>query len=179
MAENEIINIEYERNLDKAIEYIENNHKRDLDDYLQIIFLLTDFVSNGQYSEDKHNYYAGLLKKYFIESYCKYSYNSEYLFYVAFIASMSEWYFEIEMKEIESMLAEAARLEPENLLYKWGFYSISDQQSNINTEDKYSLSKQILEDNILVEKIEQKGLLGEYLKGFILSIYESTKVLLQ
>lgn len=126
----------------------------------------------------KHDYYADLLKKYFLESYNRFSNHSEYLFYIGFIASMSEWYFDIEMEDVESMLKKATYLDPESLLYKWGYCCIPNQRAEVNTETKYSLLRQILENNKLMENIIQKGPLGEYLKEFMLSIYKSTKVLL-
>ena len=48
----------------------------------------------------------------------------------------------------------------------------------MNTETKYFLSRQILENDMLMKNIMKKGLLGEYLKEFMLLVYESTKVLL-
>lgn len=141
-------------------------------------YLLMDILVNEMYDNSKHDYYANLLKKHFLESYRRFSNNSEYLFYIGFIAFMSEWYFDIEMEDVESMLKKATYLDPESLLYKWGYCCIPNQRAEVNTETKYSLLRQILENNKLMENIIQKGPLGEYLKEFMLSIYESKKVLL-
>jgi hypothetical protein len=173
---NKLLRIEHEFNLDMAISYIDDNHKKDLDDYLRIIFILMDFLSNRQYTEDEYHLIRNMIKDFFLYTKLKYSHNPEYLFYIGFIASMSEWYFGIEWNDVESMLKKAMYLAPENLLYKWGYCCIPDQRAEVNTEIKHSLSMQILKSNMLMEKIAQKGLLGECLKGFIHSMYESTKI---
>ena len=38
------------------------------------------YFVNEMYDNSKHDYYADLLKKYFLESYSRFSNNSEYLF---------------------------------------------------------------------------------------------------
>ena len=91
---------------------------------------------------------------------------------------MSEWYFDIEMEDVESMLKKATYLDPESLLNKWGYCCILNQRAEVNTETKYFLSRQILENDMLMKNIMKKGLFGEYLKEFMLLVYESTKVLL-
>ncbi|MDR0559364.1 MAG: hypothetical protein LBG92_04295 [Prevotellaceae bacterium] len=153
---------------------MENNHGKDLDDYLQIIFQILDFLVEEEYSKEEHNFYIELLKKYFSESYFKFANNPEFLFYIGFIASTGEWYFNIEWKEIESMLKKAACLEPDNLLYRWGYISIPDQRIEVNSEMKYLLSKRIIENDLLTSRIKKKGVLGEYLLEFIQHDNEST-----
>jgi hypothetical protein len=170
--------IEKNYNIDEAIKYIESNHEKDLDDFLRVIFLLQNFLVNGQYTKKEYDFVASKINKIFLETKSKYSHVPEYLFYVGFIASMAEWYFNIKIEDIESMIKDATQFEPENLLYKWRYYAITDQRSEINTKLKYLLSKQILENNVLMQGIESKGSLGKYLEGFIQYTYESTKLLL-
>lgn len=50
-----------------------------------------------------------------------------------------------------------------------------DQRTEINTELKQLISNQILEDNLILEWLKNKGLLGEYILGIIQSTYESTQ----
>ena len=172
---------EYNKNWNAAIKLMQvviDDNPNDIDGYLFMNYLLMDILVNEMYDNSKHDYYADLLKKYFLESYSRFSNNSEYLFYIGFIASMSEWYFDIEMEDVESMLKKATYLDPESLLYKWGYCCILNQRAEVNTETKYFLSRQILENDMLMKNIMKKGLLGEYLKEFMLWVYESTKVLL-
>lgn len=172
---------EYNKDWDAAISLMQviiDDTPDELDSYLCMNYLLMDILVNEMYDNSKHGYYADLLKKYCLESYRRFSNNSEYLFYIGFIASMSEWYFGIEMEDVESMLKKATNLDSESLLYEWGYCCIPNQRAEVNTETKYSLSKQILENDMLMKNITKKGLLGEYLEEFILSVYESTRVLL-
>ena len=175
--EKQLLQIENELDIDMAIDYIENNHKKDMNDYIRVLFLLMDFLVNGQCTENKHDFVADKTKKIFLEANSKYFHNQKYLFYIGFVASMSEWYFDIKWSEVEFMLKEAVCLEPKNLLYQWGYNSIIDQRIEVNTKIKYLLSKQILEDKTLIKNIRKNGLLGKYLEGFIQNEYELTKVL--
>ena len=93
---------------------------------------------------------------------------------------IAEWYFGIEtLDEATAMLNKATQSEPYNILYKWGYYSITDQRAEINTKTKFFLSKQILGDSLLLKWIKSKGLLGEYIEGIIQGTYEATKELIQ
>ena len=157
---------EYNKNWNAAIKLMQvviDDNPNDIDGYLFMNYLLMDILVNEMYDNSKHDYYADLLKKYFLESYSRFS---------------SEWYFDIEMEDVESMLKKATYLDPESLLYKWGYCCILNQRAEVNTETKYFLSRQILENDMLMKNIMKKGLLGEYLKEFMLLVYESTKVLL-
>ena len=57
-----------------------NQNSNSVDAYLIMNYLLMNLLVEEQYEPNDHNYYAGLLKKYFIESYAKFSDNPEYLF---------------------------------------------------------------------------------------------------
>ena len=178
MKKNALINIDHEQDIDKLVDSFEIAQEKDLDAYLRISFLLLDFLVNSQYTEKEHNYYAGVLKKYFLESYQKYLHCPEYLFYIGFISSMAEWYFDMNIEEVRYMIKEAEQLEPQNILYKWGYYFIIDQRNEINTILKHQLSKQILENKSLIKGIRRKGLLGMYLEGMIQYTYKSTSDIL-
>ena len=175
---NKLLQIENEFNIGMAIDYVSDN-ERDLDDYIRVIFLLMDFLVNGQYSEKEHGFVVNMIKKFFLESKPKYLHNPEYLFYIGFIASMSEWYLDLEWGEVESMLKNATCIEPQNFLYQWGYNSIIDQRVEVNTKMKHSLSKQILEDSLQMNSIREKGLLGKYLESIIQNEYEATKAILE
>lgn len=177
--ENELINIEQQRDLNKAIQYLKENDEKNLDTYLRVIFMLLDFLVDGQYTEDKHDFISLEIKKIFEEAKSKYSDKSEFLFFSGIMIYIAEWYFGTEtLDEATTMLKKAMDSEPENILYKWGYYSITDQRAEINTETKFFLSKEILEKDSLLKWIENKGLLGEYLKGIIEGTYETTKIII-
>lgn len=50
-----------------------NQNSNSMDAYLSMNYLLMNLLVEEQYDPNDHDYYAGLLKKYFIESYAKFS----------------------------------------------------------------------------------------------------------
>jgi len=79
---------EYNKNWNAAIKLMQvviDDNPNDIDGYLFMNYLLMDILVNEMYDNSKHDYYADLLKKYFLESYSRFSNNSEYLFYIGFI----------------------------------------------------------------------------------------------
>lgn len=160
---------EYEQKKDwdfaiNLLNQVINTNPFDLDAYLNIIYLLMNLLVEENYSEQAHDYYAGLLKKYFIESYSKFCHNPEYLFYIGIIAHMSEWYLGIEIEEAKTMIKEALRLDPDNILYKWGRYAYIDMDNIIDRYKGFPYAKKILlGDCTIRDKLRSKGLLGEYI----------------
>lgn len=59
-----------------------------------------NLLVDEDYEFAKIDYYSGLLKRYFHESYVKFSQEPEYLFYTAITASMSEWFMGINDKTV-------------------------------------------------------------------------------
>jgi len=159
----------YEQTKDwkSAIELMQktiSSNPNSLDAYLSMNYLLMNLLVEENYDNRKHDYYAGLLKKYFIESYSKFVHNPEYLFYISIIAHMSEWYFDIDIEEAKTMLKEAIRLDPGNTLYKWGYDAYIDMSNTSGKyKDKLYAKKILAEDSLIKDKLKSKGSLGEYI----------------
>lgn len=134
-----------------------------VDAYLSINYLFMNLLVEEQYAPSDHDYYAGLLKKYFIESYAKFSNNPEYLFYIGQIASISEWYFDIEIQEAQSIMKKASELEPNKILYKWANYCDLDMRESCNKIKMILYAKEVLSINEVKEELKSKGALGKYL----------------
>lgn len=143
-------------------EVIRENSK-DIDAYLMTNYLLMNLLVEEQYNLDEHDYYAGLLKKYFIESYTKFSNNPEYLFYIGQIASISEWYFDIEIEDVQNMMKQASKIEPDNILYKWVNFRELDMRDSCNKKKMILYAKQVLSNLKIKEELKSKGALGKYL----------------
>ena len=79
-------------------------------------------VYSPKFDKSKHDYYASLLKKYFDESYAKFSDNAEYLFCTGITAIMDEEYLGLEVEAVHKMLIQAMKLEPDNIWYKSADY---------------------------------------------------------
>lgn len=159
--------LERHKQWDAAIEYMEHviaDNQSDMEAYLSITYVLMNLLAEEDYDVTKHDYYAMLAKKYFDESYEKFSNNPEYLFYIARIAAMSEWYFDIEPEDIEKMLQKAAALDPKNPLYQWSSYSNLEKDYLQNKHLLITYSQLILQNNSPIKMyLESKGSLGRYI----------------
>lgn len=117
--------LEHNKQWDAAIEFMQeviDKNPNDMDAYIAINYLLMNLLVEENHDESKHDYYEMLTKRYFDESYEKFSENPEYLFYTGRTAIMSEWYFGIETEDYEEMLKKALKLNPDNLMYQWYIY---------------------------------------------------------
>jgi hypothetical protein len=164
-------NFEKRKEWDIAIELMQHmvaNNPHDLDIYLSTLYLLMNLLVEEDYEDSKHSYYAYLTKKYFDESYEKFSTDPEYLFYVGRIAVMSEWFFEIDVKDYEKMLLDAIRIAPDNPLYQWSYYDILPRDTPDNRKRICAYAAMVLKENSPIKTLLiSKGSLGEYLLGLI------------
>lgn len=163
----ELKQFEANKDWDVAIEFMEKiigENPNNLDTYLSINYLLMNLLVEEDHDENKHHYYEDLLKKYFKESYAKFSYNPEYLYYIGTIACMSEWYFDITLEEATKMSNEARLLDPKNPVYQWDYYYSLEMQNLGDKKEIIEYAKLILAENSPIKKILQtKGALGEYI----------------
>lgn len=104
------------------MEQVVKDNSDDVDAYIYIIFLLMNILVEEIFDISQHDYYAFLIKKYFDLSYNKFSDNARYLFCVGITVAMAEWYVGLDVKDYKDMLREALQLEPNNLMYKSGYY---------------------------------------------------------
>lgn len=158
--------LEQDKNWKSAIALMQetiNQNSNSMDAYLSMNYLLMNLLVEEQYDPNDHDYYAGLLKKYFIESYSKFSNNPEYLFYIGQIACMSEWYFDIDIEEAQSMMKKASEIKPDNILYKWANYSDLDMRESSNKEKMILYAKKTLSESGVKRDLKSKGALGKYL----------------
>lgn len=161
-----LIELEHSKDWRSAIALMQDTISKNsgsINAYLSMNYLLMNLLVEEQYDPNDHDYYAGLLKKYFIESYSKFSNNPEYLFYIGKIACMSEWYFDIEIEEAQSMMKKASGFKPDNILYKWANYSGLDMRESHNKEKMILYAKQALSEPEVKEELKSKGALGKYL----------------
>lgn len=178
--ENAITIMEEKGDWKSAILLLEKyNNEDEPDIYLRVMFLLLDFVVEGQYSQQEYDYATKKLKEFFDKSYGKFSENPEFLFFTGIMAYIGEWYFGMESVEPAAvMLEKAMHKAPNNTLYKWGYYSRIDQRPERNTDLKLQLSKQLLfEETSMLDWLKRKGLLGKYVLGTLEGTYEDLKTL--
>jgi hypothetical protein len=101
------------------------------------------------------------------------------LFFIGIMIYIGEWYFGMDSVEPGAiMLKKAMKIEPQNVLYKWGYYSRIDQRPEENIDLKLQLSEQLLfKEPQRIDWLRDKGLLGEYVLGTLEGIYEDLKVI--
>jgi hypothetical protein len=177
--ENEMVSIEQMNDWKAAIHLVDGIDEDEPSVYLRAMFLLLDLLVEGQYGEEEHDYAAKKLKEIFDESNRKFSNNAEFLFFSGIMAYVGEWYFGMESVEpATSMLENAMNTEPNNTLYKWGYYSRIDQRPERNTDLKLQLSEQLLfKETSKLDWLKRKGLLGKYVLGTLEGTYEDIKLI--
>lgn len=160
--------LEYEKKWDEAIAFMQQvikDNPSNMDAYLFMNFLLMNLLVEEDHDESKHDYYESLAKKYFNESYAKFSGNAEYLYLTGKTAVMSEWYFGIDVKDYEDMFERARQLEPKNPLYNKKYYYMLRNKDPKHPE-LIAHARMILSENSPVkEQLKDKGMLGEYILG--------------
>jgi hypothetical protein len=161
--------LELDKQWDQAIEFMQDvirDNPDDMDAYIYMNFLLMNLLGLEDYEFSKHDHYASLLKRYFNESYIKFSNNAEYLFCTATTAVFSEWYMGLTVDDYEKMFAKAMELEPENLLYKKTYYLHLDKFVSSQQAEKLAYAKLALQENSpLIKEWGSRGALGAYLKS--------------
>ncbi len=175
----EIIVIEQKNDWRAAIELLEKDESDNEELYLRVIFLLLYFVIEGKYTSQEHDYAAKKLKFFFDKANKKFSSDAEFLFFAGIMIYMGEWYFGMDSVEPATiMLEKAMGLEPQNVLYEWGYYSRIDQRPEQNTIQKLELSERLLFKELhQISGLREKGLLGQYVLGTLERTYGDLKAL--
>jgi hypothetical protein len=163
----ELRQLELNKQWDKAIEFMEDTIAHEpgsLDTYLSIAYLLMNLLVEEDYDVTKHDWYAHLAKKYYDQSYEKFSHDPKYLFYIGKIAVMSGWFFGIDTPDYEKMLLDAIRLEPDNMLYMSSYYIMLDRENPENRKKICEYAKAVLApDSPIPKLLDLESSLGEYL----------------
>lgn len=174
--ENELELIEREKNVNQAIDFLNDKERQNLDYYLRILFVLLDFLVEEQYTEEQYEFYSKKINEIFFQTKLEYFDNEEFLFFMGIMICMGDYIFGFDsFDEGTTMLEVAMKAKPDNPVFKWGAYVITDQRIDINTELKHHLSMQVLNNSQMVDWLQTKGLLGKYVLGMIQSTYELTQ----
>lgn len=175
--ESEIVSIEHRDDWKSAIELLKGQSFDNPEIYLRVMFLLLDLVVEGQYTKEEHDHAAKELRKVFDASNQKFSNIPEFLFFAGIMIYIGEWYFGMDSVDAATdMLQNAMQMEPDNTLYRWGYYSTIDQRLEWNTNLKLQLSEQLLfEETARLDWLKSKGALGNYIVGTLEETYEALK----
>ena len=106
---------------------------------------------------------ANLLKKYFDESYSKFSEVPEYLFFVGYFMGLADWYFgQHDFELADQMKKKASDLEPDNMLYEWSWRFVKDDPLA-----KRCAEQLLKHDTKRIEWLKSKGAPGTYILDVI------------
>jgi hypothetical protein len=134
------------------------------------MYLLWDFLVEGCDREEKYRFQKtdftfaeSLLKRYYKEASEKFSNNAEYLFFIGYFSVMSPWYWGLMTSYDEetipaAMSKKAVEMEPENILYRWGYAMSCNDKKLIK-----SLAEQMIHEKVQIEWLETKRNIGKYL----------------
>ncbi len=162
--------LERDKEWDTAIEFMQEVVRNDpdsMDAYIAMNYLLMNLLVEEDYDKSKHNYYEMLTKKYFDESYQKFSNNPEYLYYTGRTAAMSEWFFGIDIEEAEAMIERSLVLDPNNLIYQWIHYGPLGRKNPDNSSVIAYAEKVLDKDSFIQKTLQQKGAIGDCLLGMM------------
>jgi tetratricopeptide (TPR) repeat protein len=134
--------------------------------YIRIIYLLHNILVDQDWSDTglTHDHLETLLSKYFHDSYCRYSTDPEYLFFIGTIMHIAEWYFG---QNDESLALEfqkrAMEMEPDNALFRFGYLFSAGSDSAVLNE----LANEIVSNRKYTVWAQSKGYPGTYVMGLV------------
>jgi len=158
--------LEKAKQWDEAIEFMQEvieQNPEDKDAYIFMNYLLMNLLGKEYYDDSKEESYRDLAKKYFNESYAKFSEDPEYLYITGKTAAMAEWFFGIDQEDYEAMIKKAHELEPDNSFYNEDYYNYLETV-NPNNPELIAFAYLLLVDYFCIkEPFCTKGAVGEYL----------------
>jgi tetratricopeptide (TPR) repeat protein len=165
----ELRRLENQEAWDQAIELLKKaiaQNPSDLNVYISMNYLLMNLLVDENEDEDElsnFSSYEALAQKMFKESYAKFSDNAEYLFFTALTASMAESCFGIDQDKAHAMFTKAAKLEPKNILYQWGYCAYVDVDSKESQKTAVGYAQAIAKSKSPIKAmLLAKGSIGEY-----------------
>lgn len=175
--------LEQAKDWNAAITFMESlidEHPENMEAYLCMNYLLANLITDERdwdiNDEDKFNFFTHLFKKYFDESYIKFSDNAEYLFFTAQTYSIVDWCVGKGNKDYMPLFEKAIALDPDNLFYKQVYLQHIWGSSPMKEPRDIEFAKKVLAQDPSIKKIfDEKGALGERIWWNL--IYNSRAVL--
>lgn len=152
-----------------ALNSIQKNDA-DVDVVIEAIFLLFSGLVYNDYGSEKEyrNKRKSLLELFSIAN-GKFNDNAKYLFFVGFFITLGEWAFgQDDFSLGREMLRKAADLQPDNLLYRWGYDVFTSSPAAVQ------LTEELSRDGNTKELLLTMGLAGRFIWEQIENAYQST-----
>lgn len=181
----QVARLEQEGSFDIAIFLLQKviaEHPDNVDAYIFLLYRLMDTLIEGScywsniskdplrevksaYYESKYDEYVQLARRYFAESYAKYSDNPEYLFYVGVIIGPDPYIFNPKEGFDPMDMIHAAFALNYNTVLKDEFTSLNMYLATHNQANNIVYARNILSDSSLQGQLATKGSAGEYVIG--------------
>ncbi|HEX2977741.1 MAG TPA: hypothetical protein VHO47_01335 [Candidatus Babeliales bacterium] len=165
----ELKKLEDAREWDEAIAFMQkviDKNPDNMDAYMFMNYLLINLLVEDPDRDISYvAKYAPLAKWYFDESYAKFSENAEYLYITATIGVIGDFFWKLDLKDIDKMFRKANILASNNLVYK-DLYYYDLRSQNAQHPELIAYCKMILSENSPIkEQFQDKGSLGKYIIG--------------
>lgn len=173
MWQQQLKDLENKKKWDAAILFMESiiAESPTVDAYLAMSYLLMNLLVEENYDPTKRDYYAALSEKYFKKGYKKFSQNTEYLFFMGRIASMSEWYVGLNTEDVFIMLKTPSLIEPTNQLYLWNSYGVLNRRDSHSKALIDACVEKIVSNSMIDHMLRSKGALGVYILDLLQTSY--------
>lgn len=176
--------LEQEASFDIAIYLLETvvkNSPNDVDAYIFLLYRLREMWLEGgvywcnvskdplrdikkDYYDSKFENYMKLAKKYFAESYGRFSNNPEYLYYAAHILGHIAWYFGASDDLQSDLEIRAVRMHYNDVLNMMDYYK-ELYYKEPNNVDVTTYAASIVSNSSIQEQLATKGAAADYIIG--------------
>ncbi len=167
MWKQQLRKLEQNKKWDEGISLLQDvlaKNQNDLDAYICLNYLLINLLIEEDFDDSKHDFYARTAKQAFVDSFQKFHDNAEYLFFTAITCYIAEYYYDLDFSQVQAMIRRAVELDPENILYKWGYYLYLHQNNPEHAKKGLPYAHIILDKHSREHKyLESKGAIGFYI----------------
>lgn len=139
------------------------NHSDDMDLYLNLLYLYMYYLVDVEDNQECFIAYQNEIKQYYKQASDLYMDRDEFLFYICFIASMSEWFLDLTMDDLKQIVRTIFRRHPENLLFKWEYALFCENSiAQLGQRDLV-----VINDAKILKELSEKSVLGDAVLNFI------------
>lgn len=153
--------LESQKKWKESIAFLQSIIQEDPNNKEAYLYILYSFMNIAFIiTHDELRMYSELAKKYFRQSYQKFSKNAEYLFFASFAVQVAGAFFDADRDQMEYMINKAIELDPTNLVYQ--FNEIEYQ----NVKIQYEYAHKILDPHGSIQLfLKEKGFPGQEVLG--------------
>ncbi|MBS4766315.1 hypothetical protein KG007_08845 [Alistipes sp. kh20] len=160
---------EVERRFDRddwigCVNYLkgELRHSNDMDMYLNLLYIYMYYLVDVADNKEYFRLYEMEIKQCYKQASDIYKNDDKYLFYVCFIASMSEWFLDLTMDDLKRYMQTLYIKHPENILYRWGYTLFCLRDRGLLRENDLAVI-----NSSVFHELSEKSVLGVAMQNYI------------